>query len=37
MRHRLLLSFEGLADEIPPDAIIAELLENVEQLPASSR
>ena len=34
MRHRLLLSFEGLADEIPPDAIIAELLEKVAQLPA---
>ena len=33
LRHRLLLSFEGLADAIPPDAIIAELLEKVEQLP----
>ncbi len=33
LRHRLLLSFEGLADEIHPDAIIAELLEKVPQLP----
>ncbi len=32
LRHRLLLSFEGLADEIPPDKILSELLEQVPEL-----
>jgi MoxR-like ATPase len=32
LRHRLLLNFEGLADGIQPDAIIAELLEQLEPL-----
>jgi len=32
LRHRLLLNFEGLADEIPPDQILAEVLMNVPEL-----
>jgi MoxR-like ATPase len=32
LRHRLLLNFEGLADEIPPDQILANLLEHVPEL-----
>jgi len=32
LRHRLLLNFEGLADEISPDAILAELLEQTPEL-----
>ena len=28
LRHRLLLNFEGLAEEINPDAVITEILEN---------
>ena len=32
LRHRLLLNFEGLADEIPPDQILAEILMNVPEL-----
>jgi MoxR-like ATPase len=32
LRHRLLLNYEGLADEIPPDKILAEILMNVPEL-----
>jgi MoxR-like ATPase len=32
LRHRLLLNFEGLADEIPPDQILEDLLEDVPEL-----
>jgi MoxR-like ATPase len=32
LRHRLLLNFEGLADEIPPDQILEYLLEDVPEL-----
>jgi MoxR-like ATPase len=35
LRHRLLLNFEGLADEISPDLILAELLEQVPELEKS--
>ena len=28
LRHRLLLNFEGLAEEIDPDVIITEILES---------
>jgi MoxR-like ATPase len=31
LRHRLLLNFEGLAEGVLPDTIIAELLETVPQ------
>jgi MoxR-like ATPase len=32
LRHRLLLNFEGLAEGVSPDAIIAEVLASVEKL-----
>ncbi len=35
LRHRLLLNFEGLADEISPDQILANLLEQVPELAKS--
>ena len=35
LRHRLLLNFEGLADEISPDLILDELLEQVPELEKS--
>ncbi len=35
LRHRLLLNFEGLAEGIHPDAIIADLIARIPQQPAS--
>jgi MoxR-like ATPase len=32
LRHRLLLNFEGLAEGVSPDAIIAEVLQSVPKL-----
>jgi MoxR-like ATPase len=35
LRHRILRSFEGEADGVTTDRVVAELLGNVEQLPAN--
>jgi MoxR-like ATPase len=35
LRHRIILSFEGEADGVSPDAVVRALLDSVEKLPAS--